>query len=220
MGVKLPRISRDAFASRLEVILGEPITRELVERLFVHYEELRRWNPRLSLIGPGTADEVVERHYAESLLALPEFQAPRGSLVDLGSGGGFPGWVLAAALPEWDVTLIEPNSKKRAFLFAAARRAEFSLQVLGARVEPVLPAGFPEAVDRMTVRALKLSASTLGAVLGRLNPGGRMLIWAGAEEVPMPGGWTVAHRLPLPGRTRRIVVLERIGAMAVKGGER
>lgn len=220
MGVALPTITEEQFARRLESVLGRPVVRELVVRLYVHYEELRRWNPRLSLVGPGTADELVERHYAESLMALPEFEAPRGCLADLGSGGGFPGWVLAAALPEWEVTLVEPNSKKRAFLFAAARRANFSVQVLGARVERVLPAGFPEAIDRITVRALKLTASTLAAVADRLNPAGRMLVWAGANEVPAPDGWTVARSLPLPGRTRRIVVLERLGAIVGEDEER
>jgi 16S rRNA (guanine527-N7)-methyltransferase len=219
MGTVLPEIARGQFVARLETALGGTLERELVDRLFVHYEELRRWNPRLSLIGPGTADQVVERHYAESLMALPELEMPRGSLVDLGSGGGFPGWVLAAALPEWEVTLVEPNNKKRAFLFAAARRAELALHVLGARVESALPEGFPKGVDRITARALKLTPSMLAAVAASLNATGRMLIWAGAGDIAAPNGWIAARGLPLPGQMRRIVVLERIRTAVAEGKE-
>lgn len=212
MGSPLPELSRDDFSGRLEAALGVSVSEGVVSRLFAHYQEMRRWNPRLSLVGPGTAETIVERHYAESLAALPEFDQPTGRLVDLGSGGGFPGWVLAAAMPEWDATLVEPNNRKRAFLFAAARRAGFSLSVLDARVESSLPTGFPEAIDRVTLRALKLSASALGAVLERMNPTGRLLLWTGAERMSSPEGWTLARRLDLPGRTRQIVVLERAGA--------
>lgn len=220
MGSPLPGLSRQEFSVRLETALGASLGDSVLGRLFDHYQEMRRWNPRLSLVGPGTADQVVERHYAESLAALPEFDGPTGRLVDLGSGGGFPGWVLAAALPEWQVTLVEPNNRKRAFLLAAARRADFSLSVLDARVESVLPASFPEAIDRVTVRALKLSPGALAAVVERMSPTGRLLLWTGAERVSTPTGWTLSRHLALPGRTRRIAVLERAGATMAGGTER
>jgi len=219
MGSPLPELSRTEFAARLESVLRQTVAAELADRLFAHYEEMRRWNPRLSLVGPGTVKEVVERHYGESLAALPEFELPHGRLVDLGSGGGFPGWVLAAALPEWEVTLIEPNNKKRAFLFAAARRAGFSINVLDARVEAVLPEGFPDAVDRITIRALKMTPSSLTAVAERLSPAGRILLWTGDDEPAVPGGWALARSLPLPGIARRIAVLERSVATLPRGVE-
>ena len=58
MGAVLPELSVDRFARRLLATIDTQLSAEVQERLFKHYEELRRWNPRLSLIGPGTAAEV------------------------------------------------------------------------------------------------------------------------------------------------------------------
>ena len=61
MGAVLPELSVDRFARRLLATIDTQLSAEVQERLFKHYEELRRWNPRLSLIGPGTAAEVKVR---------------------------------------------------------------------------------------------------------------------------------------------------------------
>ncbi|MCB1057942.1 MAG: class I SAM-dependent methyltransferase, partial [Acidobacteria bacterium] len=83
------------------------LTPRCLEALWRHYQELRRWNRLVSLVGPGTAEEVWHRHYAESLAAVPWLAellvaVPSESpptVLDLGSGAGFPGFVVAAALP-------------------------------------------------------------------------------------------------------------------------
>ena len=123
MAFRLPTISGDEFAAGIAALSPEPLAAPAQAALYAHYLELRRWNERLGLIGPGTADEVLVRHFGESLAALPLIPRSARQGLDLGSGGGFPGLVLAAARPNLQMTLVEARERKWAFLIAAARRA-------------------------------------------------------------------------------------------------
>jgi 16S rRNA (guanine527-N7)-methyltransferase len=210
MPTLLPASSVDGLAEALAVFAGETLPGPVVAALHAHYEELRRWSRTVSLIGPGTAQEIVDRHYGESLAALPFLSEPRGRLLDLGSGAGFPGLVIAAARPGWEVTLVEARERKWAFLQAAARRAGLSCRCLNVRVGPSLPAPLPEAVDAISSRALKLPAATLRALADRLAPGGRFLFWTGEEAPEVPAGWEPCAEHRFPGsRVRRLLVVQR-----------
>jgi len=213
MAVTLPEIPLATFSAALSPMAPEPLAPAVYQRLFAHYEELRRWSPRLALIGPGTAGEVLARHFGESLAALPCLPTNGGApgrLVDIGSGAGFPGLVLAAARPDWDVTLVEPRERKWAFLQAAARHAGLSCRCLNARVATLLPPGLPDAYEAVTVRALRLPSPVLAALAGRLSPGGRVLLWAGAEDPPLSPGLRLIRAEPLAGSlARRLLVVER-----------
>ena len=124
MGSALPDLERAEFERRLvSAAPGVPLEEATLRALHTHYQELRRWNRRLSLIGPGQIGAVVERHYAESLCGLELIPDGRQSLLDLGSGAGFPGFVLAAARPDLEVFLVEARQRKWAFLEAVRRRA-------------------------------------------------------------------------------------------------
>lgn len=221
MGARLPSLSREEIAASLRPIVGGQLPSETIEKLHAHYQELRRWNPRLSLIGPGTVAEVLTRHYGESLAALPWLPADApGTLADLGSGAGFPGWILAAARPDWEVVLVEARERKWAFLQAASRRARLSLRCLNARVGPHVPEGFPSRVDVLTLRALKLPADAWGPLLARLRETGRVLWWAG-EEPEIPEGLETEARERLPGAARRYLwVARRRQGPGAAGAER
>lgn len=202
----LPRISLPDFSSRISALSPEALSERAVLSLYAHYEELRRWNRRLALIGPGTSAEILARHYGESLAALALIPQGVGVAVDLGSGAGFPGFPIAAARPDLQMVLAEAREKKASFLLAAARRAALPLRCLDVRVSAPLPAGFPESPILLTVRALKLSADLL-AELGRgIDPNGRILLWAGAETPKPPPGWVLARQTPLDGSERRRIV--------------
>jgi 16S rRNA (guanine527-N7)-methyltransferase len=207
----LPSLDAAAFAAELGRYAPEPLSAPVLAALHTHYEELRRWAPRLALIGPGTTEEVVMRHFGESLAALPFLPPANGRLVDAGSGAGFPGLVLAAARPAWEVTLVEARERKWVFLQTVTRRAALSCRCLNARVAPLLPAGLPRGFEVLTVRALRLPTATSSALAERIVPGGRMLFWAGEGSLPLPPGWGVAQELPLPGaHSRRLLVVERL----------
>ena len=202
MGASLPSVGLPEMAAALAASVDESLSSDVVARLHAHYEELRRWNPRLSLVGPGTADDVLSRHYSESLAALPWLAEDDGDMVDIGSGAGFPGWVLAAARPLWSVTLVEAQERKWAFLESASRRAGLSVRCLNARVGPRLPEGFPERVDRLTLRALRLSSTAWRELESRLSPEARVLWWAG-EGLEVPEGLEIEARRRLPAADRR-----------------
>jgi 16S rRNA (guanine527-N7)-methyltransferase len=211
MAVALAEIPAGTFAGEVRALSPEPLDDEVVAALHAHYDELRRWSARLSLIGPGTATEVIDRHFGESLAALPWLPStPTGRLLDVGSGAGFPGLVLAAARPRWEVTLVEAQERKWAFLQAAARRAALSCRCLNARVAALLPPGLPDAYEVVTVRALRLPPPLLAALAARLTPEGRLLLWAGAADPALPATLRIANQLPLAGSTaRRLLAVER-----------
>lgn len=208
MGASLPELSESVFAERLEAALGSPLAAGVVSRLHSHYEDLRRWNPRLSLIGPGTAGQAVERHYAESLRALPLLPGREGRLVDVGSGGGFPGFVLAAARPDLEVTLVESRQRKWSFLLSATRHAGLSCRCLNARVGPALPEGFPAAVDRVTMRAVRVTEDLLESLRPALAASGSVLLWEGAEAAATLPGWVRGRVVAAGDSARRIVELK------------
>ncbi len=200
MGAPLPNLAEDEFQRRLGA--NSQLPEPTLARLFAHYQELQRWNPSLSLIGPGTAQEVVERHYGESLAALPLIPASSAVLVDVGSGAGFPGFVLAAARPQLTVTLVEARERKWAFLEAACRRAALPCRCLNASVAAPLPADFPAVIDLVTARAI--ASEALAPLVERLAPAGRVLLWTTrAPELP---GLARGRSLALSHSDRRRIV--------------
>jgi 16S rRNA (guanine(527)-N(7))-methyltransferase RsmG len=211
MGSAPPELERTEFERRLvSAAPGVRLTEACLWALYSHYQELRRWNRRLSLIGPGTVDAVVERHYGESLSGLELIPEGRRRLLDLGSGAGFPGFVLAAARPDLEVFLVEARQRKWAFLEAARRRAALSCTCLNARVGPGLPSGIPAQIDVLTARAVKLEPRVLSPLLPCLPADSSIVLWAGeGEPVVVPGFEPVRERRVVGSRSRRIVELRR-----------
>jgi 16S rRNA (guanine527-N7)-methyltransferase len=216
MSASLPVLDPSAFAAGLRSVGARDLPPDRIEALYRHYQELSRWSPRLSLIGPGTAVEILERHYGESLAALPFLPPPREALpgapgeapvlLDLGSGAGFPGLVLAAARPDLAVWLVEARERKCAFLAHAARRARLSVRCLNARVSTPLPAELPAGLAVVTVRALKVPAEVIGALAERLVGDGRFVFWVGERVPELPTGLAVTRDVLLPGSEQRRIL--------------
>jgi len=205
--MSLPPLDLESFARRLLEVSPEPLTRDAIAALWAHYETLAEWGRGMSLIGPGTEDEAVERHYGESLAALGWIDGERrGRLVDIGTGAGFPGFAIAAARPRLEVFLVESRQRKWAFLRAASARASLPCQCLNARVSASLPPEVPEELDFVTLRAVNLPPAALAALLDRLAPAGALLWWRGAEPAELPAGWVMTRQLALSGSERRRVV--------------
>ena len=211
MGSPLPDLGQEEFERRLDLAASRtPVSESCRRALFAHYQELRRWAPRLSLVGPGTFEAAVERHYGESLQGVELIPRGRRTLVDLGSGAGFPGFVLAAARSDLDVYLVEANERKWAFLEAARRRAALSCVCLNARVGPNLPSGLPAQIDVLTVRAVKLEPRILAPLLTRLAVGSSVVLWTGeSESFGIPGFERAGERAVSGSRTRRILEWRR-----------
>ena len=126
------------------------VSRETLARIDAVIAELDAWRLRVNLIGPREWPMIWHRHVADGLQLVPLLGNAR-RVVDLGSGAGFPGLVLAAALPEEShVTLVESIGKKCAFLRAAIQAAGLPARVEQARIESVPLT----SVDVVTARAL------------------------------------------------------------------
>lgn len=160
---------------QLERILG-PVSRETFERLEAFEQTFRQWARQINMAAPSTLDSLWERHILDSaqILAL----APPGATrwIDLGSGGGFPGAVIALLLADRTdvhVHLVESNGKKAAFLQTILARLAPSAQVHRVRIEEAYP--LTGAADIVTARAL--------APLGRLLALARPWLEAGARGI-------------------------------------
>jgi 16S rRNA (guanine527-N7)-methyltransferase len=130
------------------------VSRETFERLELLERELRRWQAIKNLVGPATLDQIWDRHIVDSLQLL-DLAPDARTWLDLGSGAGFPGLVLAIAGAErgLHVHLVESNSRKCAFLRHIARLTGAPAKVHEARLETVVP-GFVGKADVVSARAL------------------------------------------------------------------
>jgi 16S rRNA (guanine527-N7)-methyltransferase len=145
-----------------------------IAHLYEHYQLLERWNEKINLTSLKPGVELVIRHYCESLFFganIPSSGDP-ATLVDVGSGAGFPGVPIAVLLPNWPVTLVESNQRKSVFLREASRHME-NISVLPERAE-VVKAGFDWVVSR-AVNPEDLLANVprlgrnVGLLLGEVN---------------------------------------------------
>ena len=117
-----------------------------MDQLAHHYELMMRWNKVVNLTRIERLDEVVDRHYAESLFVGANLPIGSLTIADLGSGAGFPGFPIAVLRPECSVTLIESHQRKAVFLKEASRGLP-NLSVVCKRAEDV-SASFDWVVSR------------------------------------------------------------------------
>jgi 16S rRNA (guanine(527)-N(7))-methyltransferase RsmG len=149
-------------------IPGVPADAARDARLATYTALLLRWNATINLVSARTASEVEQRHIADSLQLLPLLPAD-GPIADLGSGAGLPGLVLAAALPEREVHLVESDRRKSAFLIDAAGR--MGLARVTIHPQRIEQANLPP-IAAMTARALAPLEILLGFAARILAPGG------------------------------------------------
>jgi 16S rRNA (guanine527-N7)-methyltransferase len=117
---------------------------------------LRQWQKAVNLVAPRTLDHIWHRHFADSAQAAALIPAQGRKIADLGSGGGFPGLVLAVLLanqPERQIYLVESDGRKAAFLRETARRLEISVEILSTRIECNATVSRLVGVDTVTARA-------------------------------------------------------------------
>ena len=132
--------------------LGLDVSRETADQLEVLVSTLERWQKAINLVSRTTLGDVWRRHVLDSAQLKPLIPEAAKTLTDLGSGAGFPGLVVAALRPDLEVTLIESDARKAAFLGEAARRMKLEKppKIVVGRIEAVPPA----PADVITARAL------------------------------------------------------------------
>lgn len=157
------------------------VSRETTGRLHALAALTVKWTARINLIGRGTVDDIWQRHIVDS--AQIYGFAPPGARrwVDLGSGAGFPGLVVAIVAaernPALQVTLVESDMRKAAFLATAIRDLQLSAKVETARIEALAPQG----ADVLSARALAPLPQLLHYAERHLAPGGLAIFPKGAR---------------------------------------
>jgi 16S rRNA (guanine527-N7)-methyltransferase len=177
------------------------VSRETLTRLKRYEALLRKWQHRMNLVGPTSLDDFWRRHMLDAAQLFPLLPAETRCLVDLGSGAGLPGLVLAImGVP--GVHLIESDRRKAVFLSEAARVTETPAIVHAARIEALPCASVcPDGADVVTARGLAPLPTLLDYAEPLLTPTGTCLFLKGHkvnEELTMARKeWTMRlDRIP------------------------
>lgn len=186
-----------------------PLSPELSDRFEAYLALILRWNARLNLTSIRDEHGILERHFVECIACAQAIPADVRTLLDFGSGAGFPGIPIALCRSEISVTLAESQGKKAAFLQEAARALGLRFQIHSSRAE-TLTAPF----DCVTLRAVDKMDQAIPTAAALIRPGGwlaPMTTKADLARIQQLAGpefdW---HSFPpLPGSEHRIVALGR-----------
>src|SRR5436309_6982254 len=161
---------------------GRSLSEQELASLDAHYRLLRKWGIRMNLTGLKDEETIIRRHFLEPI-AVAHLLHDEGTLVDLGSGNGFPAVPLKVLHPGLALVLVEASEKKSAFLWAVLRE----LGLKEARVETRRIARSEDLDDLipcryLTFRAVRGKNLLHGAGDRLLEPGGRALLFLSVEE--------------------------------------
>ncbi|WP_407943136.1 16S rRNA (guanine(527)-N(7))-methyltransferase RsmG [Methylobacterium oxalidis] len=203
-------------SDRDRVLTAAGVSRETAERLDIYVAQLRRWQGVKNLVGPATLAEVWTRHVADALQLLALAPQAR-TWLDLGSGAGIPGAILAIAgadRPGFRVDLVESNARKCAFLTEVVRLTGAPARVHNARIENVI--GAHQGVEIVCARALAALDQLLAWTEPVLKSGTTGLFPKGreveAELTEAARRWRFVYDL-LPSQTDSAARIVRVTAL-------
>ncbi|HLY62855.1 MAG TPA: 16S rRNA (guanine(527)-N(7))-methyltransferase RsmG [Terriglobia bacterium] len=179
-----------------------------IGQMLVYLELLLRWNPKINLTSIRSPEEMITRHFGESLY-LARWVQLKGKLLDIGSGAGFPGLALKIAFPELEATLLEPVGKKRAFLKEVVRACEFkSVEVRSERLDEFVHGSFGAKFGAVTTRAVGDFKHLIPEALEVMDAESMLYLWVGRKQgielkVAAQLDWKTTIEIPV-GREREI----------------
>lgn len=192
----LATMDADRIAALLEPFLGgAPASPQLLHQLQTYLDLLLRWNARINLTSVRDPEQVVTRHFGESLFAARmlrddgAFPIRPGipiSLADVGSGAGFPGIPIKLFAPKIHLTLIESQNKKATFLKEVIRLLGLEdADVYFGRAER-----WGKTADIVTMRAVERFESVVPDAAKLVRPGGRLcLLVSASQPIHFPSPW-------------------------------
>ncbi len=174
-----------------------------------YIELLLKWNKTVSLTTVTKVDQILSFHFGESLFALPMLPVEKSRLADVGSGAGFPGIPLAIVRPSLDVTLIEPNTKKFAFLNEVIRQLGVSnATVVRARTSELKSSS--ERFKIVTARAVGQFDELMEWSGANLTPAGKLILWLGdddANKLSRDTRFEWSGQIRIPQTDRRVILV-------------
>lgn len=152
--------------------VGGNVSRETYDLLKAFADLVAKWSPKINLVSKSDLSDIWGRHIVDSLQIVPLVPKAPGQWVDIGSGGGFPGIVIAIVAkefwPEMAMTLIESDQRKATFLRTAIRELDLPAAVRTDRIE----ATKPQAAEILSARALASLDTLVGHAERHLATGG------------------------------------------------
>jgi 16S rRNA (guanine527-N7)-methyltransferase len=211
----LAAMDSDRIAALLEPFLGgEPGSPQLIAQVQVYLDLLLRWNARTNLTAVRDPEQIVTRHFGESLFAARVLRdagalaASDLTLADVGSGPGFPGIPIKLLAPELSLTLIESQNKKSSFLREVIRTLGVDrAEVFNGRAE-----NWNYTAGIVTLRAVEKFETVLPIAASLVAPGGTLylLIAAGqlaAAQRSLGSQWRLSVPAPIPETLGRIICM-------------
>ena len=182
---------------------------ERAGQFHTYLELLMRWNERMNLTAIRDKEGILTRHFVECIACARVVPEDIGTLLDFGSGAGFPGIPIALCRPEIFVTLAESQSKKAAFLHEALRTLALGAKVFSGRAEQI-----GSTFDCVTLRAVDRMDNAVRAASSLVSPRGWLALMIARRDVEvLQGGvgnvFKWAAPVSLPGSGDGVVLLGR-----------
>lgn len=193
-------LSESVIASLLEPYLIPPAA--LLPQLSAYLDLLLKWNARTNLTAIREPEEIVRRHFGESLFAARHLDAETPTLLDLGSGAGFPGLPIALLRPDIRVTLAESQHKKASFLREAVRTLGLSVEVWADRAES-MPSD--RSFHTVALRAVDNMAAAVAVATERAVR--QVVLLTTAAQAPELSDFPERSSIPLPGTQSSVLLI-------------
>lgn len=181
----------------------------LAGQIRTYLNMLLLWNQKVNLTSITRPQEVLTRHFGESMFGAQLLSRSDGVLADVGSGAGFPGLALKLVCPALRVKLIEPTIKKAVFLSEVVRVLELSdVEIVRERTDRIRGM----TADVITARAVGDLQGLVEWAAGVVMSQGQVLLWLGREDavrVSKFAGWDWRNPEPIPGSIQRVVLSGR-----------
>lgn len=197
--------------------LGFPASDDQIKAFMTYLSELKKWNKAYNLTGLKKDEDIIIKHFLDSLLYLKAIPDGEIRAADVGSGAGFPGIPIKIMRPEIEMYLIEPSRKKFAFLNHIIRKLELKrIEVIEKSIEEIkINQELPSLVDIAVTRALFSIKDFFNKASRIVRQGGVLILNKGPkvkEEVIKLGNikYEILNlSLPLSDMKRNIVVVSR-----------
>ena len=201
--------------ARLNLLLEEwgltPLDALRAGKFEVYVSLILRWSAKVNLTAVRDEEGILTRHFLESIACARALPEGIRTLLDYGSGAGFPGLPIAVCRPEFAVTLAESQGKKAAFLREAARTLGVPVKVHGGRAESL-----GEHFDCVTLRAVERMPEAVASAARLVGPSGWLALMITSDDLTRlqeaaGTGFTWGDPTLMPGSERRLLALGRRG---------
>ncbi|WP_411642901.1 16S rRNA (guanine(527)-N(7))-methyltransferase RsmG [Loktanella agnita] len=197
-------------------VANQNVSRETYEKLTDFTDLVRKWTSKINLISPNTVEDIWKRHVVDSAQIHALAGMDYKHWVDIGSGGGFPGIVIAIIAqefaPESAITLIESDQRKATFLRTAVRELSINAKIICDRIENTPP----QSADIVSARALTALSALVPLLQRHMAPDARTVLHKGRRyeqeiaDARKSWSFTLEEHESLTDPESRILVMEGI----------